>query len=259
MLQALLDLNPLLVICPFVLLAGFLDGSVGGGGLVSLPAYLLAGLPVHVAYGTNKFANGIGMAAAAGRFIKSGNVNWRLCGWAIPGALLGAWWGARLALFLPEHYLQLCLLVLLPLTAVFLLPQGRGKAAARRPRPMSGKTYALAFACGGILGAYDGFFGPGTGTFLILAFTQVLRLDLVTASGNAKIVNVCSSLLALILFIRNGGVWFWVAIPAALCAVLGNWLGALLTIRKGGKLIRPLLLAVVALLFLKILLDVLSG
>ncbi len=243
----------LFIICPLVFLAGFVDAVAGGGGLISLPAYLVAGLPIHLAYGTNKFAMLLGTSMSTAKYLHSGHVRLRPALVAAAGALAGSWAGAQLALMLDERYLRYCLMVILPLAAVFLL-FNRNFGSTPRRQPAPARLYPLCLLCGVVIGAYDGFFGPGTGTFLILAFT-FLGFDLITASGNAKVVNLASNLAAVVAFGSGGSVLLWVGIPAALCAIAGGYLGARMAINRGAAFIRPVVGAVVTLLLARILWD----
>lgn len=242
----------LLIICPLVFCAGFVDAAAGGGGIISLPAYIFAGIPIHAAYGTNKFANCIGTSIASAKFFKSGNIKIKSALSSAFGALIGSWFGTQLVLILDDKYLQYCLIVILPVVGLFLLFNRRIGQEKKKKELSKKKVYLIALAIGIVIGAYDGFFGPGTGTFLILAFTSFLSLDIITASGNAKIVNLASNLAALIAYILNGKVFFMVGIPAAICAVVGNYLGAHFAIKNGAKFIKPVIVLVIILLFAKI-------
>lgn len=243
----------LLIICPLVFCAGFVDAAAGGGGLISLPAYILAGVPIHVAYGTNKFANCIGTLVACGKFFKSGNIKIKLGILSAIGALIGSWFGTQLVLILNEKYLKYCLMIILPIVAVFMLFNRNFGFQEHEKEISKKKLYFYSVIIGLIIGAYDGFFGPGTGTFLVLAFTGLLGLNIITASGNAKLVNLASNFSALIVYIINGKVMFSIGIPAAICAIAGNYLGAYLAIKSGAKVIRPIILLVVGLLFVKVI------
>lgn len=246
----------LMIVCPLVFLAGFIDAIAGGGGLISLPAYIFAGVPMHVAYGTNKFANSIGTAVATGKFIKSGKVKIKEALISAFGALIGSYLGAKLVMLLDEKYLSYCLIIILPIVAAFLLFNrnfGNGEEKTLEKKTL----YLLVFLIGLAIGAYDGFFGPGTGTFLVLAFTSICGFNMITASGNAKVVNLASNFAAVIVFLVNGKVNFEIGIPAAICAVLGNYIGAHLAIKNGAKFIKPVIVLVIALLFIKILSGVL--
>lgn len=243
----------LLIICPLVFCAGFVDAVAGGGGLISLPAYIFAGVPVHVAYGTNKFANCIGTSVASAKFFKSGHIKIKPAIISAMGALIGSWFGAKLVILLDEKYLKYCLIILLPVVGMFLLfNRNFGSDELERVLPNK-RLYYLAFIIGLIIGAYDGFFGPGTGTFLVLAFTTICGFNMITASGNAKIVNLASNFAALIVYLLNGKVAFAIGIPAAICAVAGNYLGAHFAIKNGTKFIKAIILLVIGLLFIKVI------
>lgn len=243
----------LLIICPLVFCAGFVDAVAGGGGLISLPAYIFAGVPVHIAYGTNKFANCIGTSVASAKFFKSGHIKIKPAIISAIGALIGSWLGAELVILLDEKYLKYCLIIILPVVAMFLLfNRNFGSDELERILPNK-RLYSLAFIIGLIIGAYDGFFGPGTGTFLVLAFTTICGFNMITASGNAKIVNLASNFAALIVYLLNGKVALAIGIPAAICAVAGNYLGAHLAIKNGSKFIKPIILLVIGLLFIKVI------
>lgn len=246
----------LIIICPLVFCAGFVDAVAGGGGLISLPAYIFAGVPIHIAYGTNKFANCTGTFVACVKFFKSGNIRIKSAVLSAAGALIGSWFGTQLVLVLDEKYLKYCLMIILPLVAVFLLFNRNFGSNKGMKKPSNKKLYVLSFIIGMLVGAYDGFFGPGTGTFLVLSFTSILGFDLITASGNAKIVNLASNFTALIAYIINGKVLFAIGIPAAICAILGNYIGAHMAIKRGAKVIKPIILVVVAMLLGKVLYSI---
>lgn len=247
-------LHTLLIACPLIFTAGLVDSMAGGGGLISLPALLLAGLPPHAAFGTNKFAGTLGSSVAALKFARSGKIQWRTALMAAAASVICAWLGARVVLHLSERMLNLFMLFVLPAAALFLLlhrSPGQGVQRVLSIRGLLLRTLAIGGACG----FYDGIFGPGTGTFLILGFSAFLGLDMVTASGNAKVVNLASNLGACIAYLLGGQVLFAVALPAALCSCLGNYLGARLAIRGGAKYIRPVILLVVGILIAKISID----
>ena len=246
------------LICPLVFFAGFIDAVAGGGGIISLPAYLMAGVPVHFAAGTNKVVNCIGTSVAAGKYLRSGKVRLKAALWAAAGALAGASIGTRLALLCSEKTLQMIITIALPVTAVFLTFRKdfgeTGKAREYSPR----KEALFSAAIGLGIGCYDGLIGPGTGTFMIMAFTAVLGLDLLTASGCAKVGNLASNVASAVVFILNGKVLWSVVLPAVLCNVLGNYVGARYAIRGGSKKVRGVMFAVLGLLFAKTFLELLK-
>lgn len=246
----------LLIICPLVFCAGFIDAVAGGGGVISLPAYLFAGVPIHTAYGTNKFANCIGTSVASAKFLKSGNIKLKPALLSAVGALIGSWMGAQLVILLSEQYLKYCLIIVLPIVAIFLLFNRSFGSEDKEKDLENKKLYLLSIIIGLIIGAYDGFFGPGTGTFLVIAFTSLCGFNIITASGNAKIVNLASNLAALIVYIFNGKVSIAIGIPASICAIAGNYLGAHFAIKNGSKFIKPIILIVISMLFIKVILSI---
>ena len=249
-------IQQLLIACPLVFFAGFVDAVAGGGGLISLPAFYMAGLPPHVALGTNKLSSSIGITFSTGAYLRGGFVCKRLIPVSVAGALLGSWIGAECALLLDETVLRWIMVLVIPALAVItimkkdLFSPGERKISAVREQLI---TVAIAL----VIGWYDGFFGPGAGIFLMLAFAGVLRLDAVTACGNSKVVNLCSNLAATAAFIAGGAVNYALAFPCAAFSIAGHMLGARLTIKNGAKLIRPVMLVVVGILLVTILRDLL--
>jgi uncharacterized membrane protein YfcA len=237
-------------------LAAFIDSVAGGGGLISIPSYLAVGFPVHFAYGTNKFTSGAAAMCSSIRYFKDGKVATLPALFASAGALVGSWIGAKFALFLSGDVLHKVLLALLPLVALFVV-------FYRKDTPVFGentvmttkKTLILSLLLGTLLGAYEGFFGPGTGTFLILAFNTVLGLDLLTACGSARVVNMAANIAALLTFIVNGKVVWEAVLPCTLFSIAGGQFGTRLAVYKGAKFVRPAMLAVVGMLFAKLLYD----
>ncbi|MDR0840531.1 MAG: TSUP family transporter [Christensenellaceae bacterium] len=248
-------LQKLLIVCPLLFLAGFADSVAGGGGTISVPAGMLAGIPIHTVYGTNKFAMSAGTCMSVFKYGRSGNIHWRAALFASAGALIGSHLGARLAMLLSEKYLSYCLMVLLPAAALFLtFNRGFGQNPVQKNLSRTREAaYAICIGLG--VGAYDGFFGPGAGTFYIILFCSLLGTDLLHASGSAKVVNLASNLGALTAYILGGKVWFAVGIPAGICAVAGSYLGSSLAIKNGARFIRPIMAVMIALLLIKIISD----
>lgn len=242
-----------LIICPLVFLGGLVDAMAGGGGLITLPAYLLAGLPPHLASGTNKCGNAFGTFLSTGRFLKQGDIHIPSAVAGAAGGLAGAWVGVQINLIVPEQVLYFVMLAVVPVMAVFLLLKRDLGQEDRSYSLDRGQLITMALGIGLVVGVYDGFFGPGAGTFLILAFTGVCRFDLLTASGNAKVANSASALASLIAFAMAGEVMWAVGIPAAVCGVIGNYLGSGLALKNGAKLIRPMFFVVLALLLFRLI------
>ena len=243
----------LLIVAIGVFLASFVDAIAGGGGIISVPTYFLAGLPAHLALGTNKLSSGIGTAVSTARFIRSGYVDWKLGVPSILLALVGAHLGTRLQLALDERYLKWLLLLVLPIVAVVVLKQ---KQLPEERGEIEEKKQALIVYCASfIVGAYDGFYGPGTGTFLILIFCNLAKLDLRTAAGNVKLVNLSSNLGALFTSLINGKVFLVLGLIGAVFSILGHYIGSGLAIRDGSKIVRPVILIVLVLLAVKVLTE----
>ncbi len=246
------DLKTFLIVCPLVLLAGFVDAIGGGGGLISLPAYLIAGLPTHQAIATNKLSAACGTTLATARFARQGLLNWRLALPSMAAGLAGAWCGAHLSLLADADILTKVLYVVLPVTAVLVLRKDTLRDAPE-PAEATPKTALIAAALSLVIGVYDGFYGPGTGTFLIIAFSLVARMDVLSANGQCKAVNLTTNVTSLIVFLRSGQIIMTLGLAAAVCNMIGGWLGAGMAIRAGTKITRPVILLVLALLLLKVL------
>jgi uncharacterized membrane protein YfcA len=244
------------IVCPLVFLAGFIDSIAGGGGLISLPAYLLAGVPMHFALGTNKLSSSMGSVTASIRYYRNRFVDLFLCIPSIAAALAGSAIGSTLSLIVNETYLQKLLLIVLPVTAFFVF-KNKHFNDGLTPLP---RCRALAFSIiiSFVIGGYDGFFGPGTGTFLILLYTGIVKLNPRTASGNAKLVNMASNLGAVTVFLVNGRALLPLGLCAGIFSIAGSYLGSGLAIKKGAALIRGFILVVLALLFAKVGWDIFS-
>lgn len=246
----------LLIVCPLIFLAGFIDSIAGGGGIISLPAYLIAGLPVHYAYGTNKLVACVGTATAAINFLRSGNIALRPALCSAAGALIGAWCTTSIALQLNPDTLKAFLLAALPVVAVILLTRHHFGEDDAAPKPMGSVRLAvISFFIGLVIGGYDGIVGPGTGTFLILAYTGILGYNLKISSGCAKVVNLASNLASTVGFLLGGKILFLVALPAMACNIAGNFAGSFLAIRFGSRFIRPVMIIAILLLFGKLFYD----
>ncbi len=243
-----------LIVCPLVFLAGCVDSVAGGGGGMSLPAYLIAGIPVKLAAGTNKLANGCGTATSVFKYARSCKIRWDCALPAAVGCLLGATGGSSLAVRLPDNVLQIVILAALPAAALILILARNKTDESEKQLPRS-RTILWSALIGLVLGVYDGLIGPGTGTFLTIAFSLVLGIGLLNSAGCARVANLASNIASLVVYLINGSVLFSVGIPAILCSMLGNFLGARYAIRGGSKKIRLVMFFVLGLLFLKTILS----
>ncbi len=244
-----------IIICPMLFLAGFVDAIGGGGGLISLPAYLLAGVPVHQAIATNKLSSTCGTSLATFRFVKNGLVNWRIAVVSVPLAVVGSTLGANLSLRVPETYMQYVLFVVLPVTAFIVLNKRIFRDREDTGVNANARTLAIAGVAALVIGVYDGFYGPGTGTFLIIAFNVFAAINVGTANAQAKVINLTTNITSLVVFLMNGQVLVLLGLVAAACNMLGGYLGAGLVMREGTKIVKPIIILVLVLLFAKIIMG----
>lgn len=234
------------------LLAGFVDAIVGGGGLVLVPALFAAFPTTHPAtlFGINKGASICGTAVASAQYARRVDVRWAallpaaLAGFA--GSLAGAWLVTEVS---PQFLRKLLPLVLLGVLLYTLTKKELGRHHAPR---FSGRSETLAACTVGLgIGFYDGFFGPGTGSFLVFLFVRWLGYDFLNASASAKLVNIATNLAALLLFAFKGYVWWHMALTLAVANVLGSLLGTHLALKHGAGFVRVVFIGVVSALILK--------
>ena len=244
-----------LIVCPLVGLAGFVDAIAGGGGLISLPAYLIAGLPAQAALATNKMSACMGATIAAGKYAKSGFIPWKTAIPCVLFAMLGSSLGARIVLLIDDYYFKRLMLVILPLTALYIY---RSKVMAQeRPALPFWQTAIIGSAVSFAIGIYDGFYGPGTGVFLILLLTSLAHYGLKEANGLCKAINWTTNVSSLAVFLMNGRVLLPLGLTAGLFSIAGSYLGARTFEKKGAQSVKPLMLVVVAIFFVKVLLEIL--
>lgn len=245
----------LLFVCLLVGLAGFVDASAGGGGIIALPAYVFTGMPAHFAFGCNKFSSACGTTLSVFKFWKAGAVNIRSSLLAAFSSFIDSGIAASIVLMIPDHVLKTMLLIILPIAAVVIfLKKDMGEEDLSHSLSQRA-TIIFSLLIGFLIGGYDGMFGPGAGTFAIFAFSSIMKYDLKTASGNAKIVNLASNYASLLTFALAGAVYYQIAIPAAICNIIGNYIGASHALEKGGKFIRPMMIVVLIFLLAKIAFD----
>ena len=241
-----------LFVCPFLFLAGLIDAIGGGGGLISLPAYLIAGLPPHAAIATNKLSSTCGTTTATLRFIKNGLVNLKLAIPSVIAAIIGSSIGANLSLLKKEEIMLYIMIAILPICAFLVLNKKLFHDGGENEITLDRRTYITATIAALIIGMYDGFYGPGTGTFLIIAFTVFAKISMKTANAQAKVINLTSNITSLIIFLINGEVLFSIGIVAAACNMLGGYIGAGLVMKNGAKIVKPSIIFVLILLALKV-------
>jgi len=240
-----------LIVCPFVFFAGLVDAIAGGGGIVSMIAYLVAGVPMHFALGTNKFSSSIGTVFSTGRYLKNGFYSKKLVIPTVIASLVGSLIGSNLTIITDEKYLKYMLVIVLPIVALIVLKK-KNIINQDNVDITYKKQLLVSSVIAFFLGGYDGFYGPGTGTFMILAFTGIAKINVQEANGNTKCANLASNVAALVTFIINGKVYYSLGIAAAVFSVLGHYIGSGLVIRNGSKVVRPIIILVIVLLFFKV-------
>ena len=234
----------LAVVLPLLFAAGFVDAIGGGGGLISIPAYLLSGLPPHIAIGTNKLSSSMGTAVATGHYARRGYIPWKTAGASVAFALAGSFAGAQLTLVASEFALTVIMLVALPVIAFYVVWK---KDLVNEKPPLSARrTLALCAGIAFAVGVYDGFYGPGTGTFLMLLLTGAARLDVFRAAGVTKAINLTTNVTALVVFLSSGVVLVGLGLLAGAFNIAGNYVGARMFSSKGQAIVRPIILVVLA-------------
>ncbi len=236
------------------LLAGFMDGVAGGGGLITVPALML-GLPAGTALptilGTNKFMACTGATMAAGRYVRSRTLDWREMVIPVLASALGAVGGVWLTYRVHPGFLRpLMLGLMVAMLAFTLLKPDLGSLHA--PRFGLRHQRGLAALIAVCLGFYDGFFGPGTGSVLIFLFVSVLGFDFLRSSALAKAVNWASNITAMVLFVWQGSWMPGVAISMAVANGTGGWVGAHVALTRGSRWVRTVFIGVVTVLILRL-------
>ena len=243
-----------IIVCPLVFLASFVDAVADGGGLIALPAYLLAGVPMHNAIATNKLSSSAGTVFSTVRLCRNKFVDWGLALPCVSMALLGSYIGANLALRASDTLLRWMLIPVLPVVSFYVLKKkeigdNSGIKIGRKKQWLICALSSLAVGC------YDGFYGPGTGTFLLLLYTGAAKMDVRRASGNMKLANLSSNVTALVVFLFSGNIIFPLGLAASAFSIAGHYIGAGMVMKNGSRIVRPLILVVITLLFIKIIFD----
>jgi uncharacterized membrane protein YfcA len=254
----LLSPGTVAALCGFAFLASFTDAVVGGGGLIQLPALLVfvPHAPLPTIFGTHKAAATTGTMAAVARYARGLRIEWRV---TVPAAIASftcSLLGAHAVSAIDPTVLRPLILALLIIVAVITW-RARDFGTVHLPRLAAGPALATAVLIGAALGFYDGFFGPGTGTFLIFAFVGLFGFDFLAATSAAKVVNLGSNFSAALYFVLTDQVIYDLAVPMALASILGGIAGSRLALARGVRLVRAFFLVLVAVLIVKVALDTL--
>lgn len=250
----------LILLCAAAFAAGLIDAVVGGGGLIQIPA-LFSVLPQAqpaTLFGTNKLASIFGTTSAAFRYARRIDVPWRA---ALPAALSAfvlSYFGAMTVALLPKEWLRPLVLALLLIVTVYTYVR-KDLGAVDQRRAHGRRDMLLALLFGGVIGFYDGFFGPGTGSFLVFMFVRFFGLDFLRASVSAKIVNAATNLSALIFFGAHAHVLLAIGLTMALFNICGSLVGSHLAIRHGTGFVRRAFLVVASVFILKFAWDTFHG
>ncbi len=249
-----LGFQEFLIVCPLVFLAGFVDSIGGGGGIISLPAYMFAGVPTHMAIATNKLSSSLGTAITVGRFIKERLIDLKLAIPTVICAMIGSSLGAKLSLGVDEKLLGIILIPVLFIAAFLVINKNMFKEDGA-DNVINRRTYLVGCLAALFIGGYDGFYGPGTGTFLIIAFHVFAKLDTKLSNAQAKAINLTTNVSSLVVYVFGGQVIWALGIAAAISNMVGNYFGSKLAVTKGSRITRPIIIVVLGLLLVKIIFD----
>ncbi|MDX6183012.1 TSUP family transporter [Flavobacterium sp. Fl-77] len=234
------------LLCLAAFAAGFIDAIVGGGGLIQTPMglILLPNLPVSTVIGSLKIPAFSGTAFAAFQYLKKVVIQWKILLIMMLLAVPSAFLGSTLLTHVSNDFMKPLLLVVLSLLLVYTYAKKNfGQHEAKDMSPATQILYAVLISI--VVGFYDGFIGPGTGSFLVVAFIALMGFDFLHASANAKMVNLATNFGSICLFLSKGKIIWAIAIPMAASNAFGGWLGAKLAINKGNGFIRIFFLVVV--------------
>lgn len=243
-----------LIVCPLAFIAGYIDSIAGGGGLISLPAFIFAGLPVHNAVATNKLASTMGTTIATIRYALNGYMVKTFVAVGVACGLIGSYCGSNLLLLTSDTAIKVIMLVALPFIAFFVLKTKDLDAFSKDPLPHR-KALAITAVIALVVGVYDGFYGPGTGTFLMMLLPALAHQDVRTAAGTTKAINLSTNAAALVVFLVNGTVLLPLGLAAGVFNIAGNYLGAGKFTKAGASIVRPVMIVVLVLFAVKLVFD----
>ena len=247
----------LIFMCAAGFIAAFVDSIAGGGGLISVPAYLLIGLPPAMVNGTNKFSATSASLTSAIKFIKSKKADFKILKFTLPFTVIGAMTGAGTALSIPESFLKTIISVLIVFIGIYTY-FSKKLGVDENFTGYTTKNLILSCILALCIGFYDGFFGPGTGTFLIFGLIAIYGFDFTKASGNARVMNFTSNVVALLIYALNGKIIYAYGIPVALFSIVGAKFGTQFALKNGAKFIKPIFIIISLLTALKMIIEILS-
>ena len=246
-----------LLCCLAFFFAGIIDSVCGGGGLITIPTMLAVGIPVHFITGTNQCSAWIGTGVAAFDYLKSGSIHIKSALITLPFSMLGSFLGAKLNLLMPEQFLRIFMVVSIPVISIFIFIDKKLGETDKVEEKANLSIIIWSAAIGFFLGGYQGFYGPGGGLFFMLAYAAFLRLSLVRATGNTRFVVAISSIMSVFTYAVSGTVIWKLAFAATAFNIVGSHLGAMIAIKNGVRVIRPMMFFVIILLFAKLITEIL--
>ncbi len=244
-------------ICFAAFVAGFIDSVAGGGGLVQTPVLLFSFPHTQVAYllGTTKIPSFCGTSIAAYHYSKRVSIQWGLVIWIAIAAFAASLLGSRMVTLLSNEIIKPIILVVLIAVAIYTYTRKSFGVAKGNELPFKQALYRGVLS-GVLLGFYDGFIGPGAGSFLVLIFIAILNEDFLHASAHAKFINLATNLASIIYFSVSGHIFYKLAIPMALCNMLGGYSGSKFALYKGNRFIRIFFLMIVCATILRFAYDI---
>lgn len=251
-------LKQLLFLCPMLFVAGVVDGISGGGGLIALPSYIMAGLPISSAYACNKMQSCLGTSASLAKYAKSGLLDIKSALPAAVAAIAGSWISTQIMLSLDDTVKKGIIVGAMCFVIVLTLLSSRIKIDAYTSQRIdfSWKSIIICLGVGFMLGLYDGFFGPGGGTIAILLFALLMKYDLRVGCGNGKMIVVISNLTSMITYMLHGAVIYRIAVPCSVANIVGSYVGASLATKRGAKFVKYISWAVIAALLVQAIVEV---
>ena len=244
-----------------LLVAGIIDGISGGGGMIALPSYLIAGLPISSAYACNKMQSCLGTSASFAKYAKSGLVDFKTAIPAALAAIAGSFISTQIMLALDDSVKRLIIVGAMCFVILLTVLSGRMKIDnyTLQRRDLSARTVLICLCVGLLLGLYDGFFGPGGGTVAILLFALLMRYDLRVGGGNGKLIIVVANLTSMITYILHGDILYQIAIPCSLSNIVGSYIGASLATKKGAKFVKYISFVVIGALLIYAIYTIIKG
>lgn len=254
MLFPLLGATSLVIYAAFFT-AGIVDAVCGGGGLITVPTMMFMGFPSAMIFGTNQSSAVVGAIVSMVRYGKSGHIHWKTALLAAPTSFFGAMLGARLNMLMPIRWLQMIMLVVIPVIGILVFMKRDFGSENHNEELSSFQQILYPVMIGLLCGAYQGFYGAGSGMFFMFSFAVLTKLDLILASGTTKVAAFISIATGAMTYAFAGNVFWPFVLPATICYMVGSYIGAGLAMKKGAKLIRPLFAVLLVVLMIRLVIE----